>query len=99
MQRVAEVPSVVATAAPIGCRLPESVSPGETPGVYTGRSRQTFQDGKKDLSERIHKCPECNFEINRDIAAAQIICQRGVITVRAVGQIVDQIDARWRTVG
>ena len=83
MQRVAEVPSVVATAAPIGCRFPESVSPGETPGVYTGRSRQTFQDGKKDLSERTHKCPECQCEINRDVAAAKVICNRGITAALA----------------
>ncbi|NEQ87698.1 MAG: transposase [Moorea sp. SIO2I5] len=31
------------------------------------------QTGKKDLSERIHKCPECQYEINRDVAAAQVI--------------------------
>ncbi len=40
-------------------------------------SRQTFQDGKKDLSERIHKCPDCGFEVNRDIASAMVICTRG----------------------
>ncbi|MEB3282654.1 MAG: zinc ribbon domain-containing protein [Lyngbya sp.] len=48
-------------------------------------SRQTFQDGKKDLSERTHKCPECQYEINRDVAAAKVICNRGIA---AVGQIV-----------
>ncbi|NEP87063.1 MAG: transposase [Okeania sp. SIO2C2] len=53
--------------------------------------------GKKDLSEREHKSPECNYSINRDVAAAKVICYRGVT---AVGQIVvQQIDARWRTVG
>uniref|UniRef100_A0A1D9G275 Transposase n=1 Tax=Moorena producens (strain JHB) TaxID=1454205 RepID=A0A1D9G275_MOOP1 len=41
--------------------------------------------GKKNLSERIHKCPQCEHEINRDVAAAKIICQRGIT---AVGQIV-----------
>ncbi|WP_293129907.1 transposase [Okeania sp. SIO3I5] len=46
-------------------------------GAYTG---------KKDLSERIHKCPKCQYEINRDVAAAKMICHRGVI---AVGQIVE----------
>jgi putative transposase len=45
--------------------------------------------GKKDLSERIHKCPECQYEINRDVAAAKVICNRGIA---AVGQIVEQID-------
>ncbi len=27
--------------------------------------------GKKDLAERIHKCPECQYEINRDIASSK----------------------------
>ena len=68
-------------------------------GVYFGKVdyRYTSQicpncgthTGKKDLSERIHKCPECNFEINRDVAAARIVCQRGIA---AVGQIVEEID-------
>ena len=68
-------------------------------GVYFGKVdyRYTSQicpncgatTGKKDLSLRIHKCPECQYEMNRDVAAAQVICQRGIA---AVGQIVDQID-------
>ncbi|NEO92134.1 MAG: transposase [Moorea sp. SIO3G5] len=45
--------------------------------------------GKKDLSERLHQCPECGYECNRDVAAAKVICQRGVT---AVGQIVEEID-------
>ncbi|NEO39842.1 MAG: transposase [Moorea sp. SIOASIH] len=45
--------------------------------------------GKKNLSERIHKCPECQYEINRNVAAAKVICQRGIT---AVGQIVEKID-------
>ncbi|NEQ74378.1 MAG: transposase [Okeania sp. SIO2C9] len=64
-------------------------------GVYFGKVdyRYTSQicpncgahTGKKDLSERIHKCPECQYEINRDVAAAKVICHRGIT---AVGQIV-----------
>ncbi|KMW70597.1 RNA-guided endonuclease InsQ/TnpB family protein [Limnoraphis robusta] len=45
--------------------------------------------GKKDLAERIHKCRSCQYEINRDVAAAKVICNRGVT---AVGQIVEEID-------
>lgn len=41
--------------------------------------------GKKDLSERIHKCFECGYETNRDVAAAQVVMQRGYT---AVGHIV-----------
>lgn len=69
-------------------------------GVYFGKVdyRYTSQicpncgahTGKKDLSERIHKCPECQYEINRDVAAAKVICNRGIA---AVGQVVaEQID-------
>lgn len=43
--------------------------------------------GKKDLKERIHSCPECGFTIDRDVAAAMIIEQRGLT---AVGQTVLQ---------
>ncbi|AOX03837.1 transposase [Moorena producens PAL-8-15-08-1] len=68
-------------------------------GVYFGKVDYRFTSqicpscgthtGKKDLSERIHFCPECQHEINRDIAAAKVICQRGIT---AVGQIVEKID-------
>jgi putative transposase len=44
--------------------------------------------GKKELDERIHSCPVCSFTINRDVAAAQVVRNRGVT---AVGQIVAQI--------
>ena len=37
--------------------------------------------GKKDLSERFHKCSECGFETDRDIAAAIVIEQRGLAAV------------------
>ncbi|MEG4287394.1 transposase [Microcoleus sp. C2C3] len=40
--------------------------------------------GKKELSERVHKCSECGYETNRDVAAAQVVLQRGYT---AVGQI------------
>ena len=44
--------------------------------------------GKKNLSERIHSCSNCGYTTNRDVAAAQIVCQRGLV---AVGQPVNQI--------
>jgi putative transposase len=37
--------------------------------------------GKKDLSERTHHCPECRYTANRDVAAAQVVMQRGVSAV------------------
>ncbi|WP_397333926.1 zinc ribbon domain-containing protein [Oscillatoria salina] len=40
---------------------------------------------KKKLNQRVHSCPECNFTTNRDVAAAMIVEQKGLI---AVGQTV-----------
>ena len=40
--------------------------------------------GKKELSERVHRCQTCGYETNRDVAAAQVVLQRGYT---AVGQI------------
>ena len=34
--------------------------------------------GKKDLSERVHSCPSCGYKTERDVAAAQIVMQRGI---------------------
>ena len=39
--------------------------------------------GKKDLSLREHNCPECGYKTHRDVAAAQVIRDRGIL---AVGQ-------------
>ncbi len=43
------------------------------------------QTGKKALSERVHHCSECGVVIDRDVAAAQVVAQRGLV---AVGQTV-----------
>ncbi|EAZ89033.1 ISSoc12, transposase [Crocosphaera chwakensis CCY0110] len=37
-----------------------------------------FHTGKKLLSEREHNCPECGYITHRDVAAAQVIRNRGV---------------------
>lgn len=42
--------------------------------------------GKKELNERIHSCPECGYTNDRDIAAAEVIRNRGLEI--AVGTIV-----------
>jgi len=34
--------------------------------------------GKKELNQRVHNCPECGYERDRDVAAAEIVCHRGV---------------------
>jgi putative transposase len=41
--------------------------------------------GKKQLSERVHHCDECGCTTDRDVAAAQVVEQRGLV---AVGQTV-----------
>lgn len=42
----------------------------------------------KDLSVRVHECPECGYKTDRDVASAQVIRNRGV---SAVGQTVAEI--------
>ena len=37
--------------------------------------------GKKELSERGHHCSECGYTTDRDVAAAQVVMQRGLVTV------------------
>jgi putative transposase len=44
--------------------------------------------GKKTLDIRVHKCPECGYQTHRDVAAAQVIRNRGV---NAVGRTVLEI--------
>ncbi|MGB9774821.1 MAG: RNA-guided endonuclease InsQ/TnpB family protein [Bacteroidota bacterium] len=43
--------------------------------------------GKKELSERVHHCDECGYTTDRDVAAAQVIMQRGLALI-ADGQSV-----------
>ena len=37
--------------------------------------------GKKELSVRVHKCNECGYEIDRDVAAAQVVKNKGLAAV------------------
>jgi putative transposase len=41
--------------------------------------------GKKELSQRVHHCDNCGYTTNRDVAAAQVVKERGL---SAVGQVV-----------
>ncbi|BAY48753.1 putative transposase IS891/IS1136/IS1341 family protein [Scytonema sp. HK-05] len=34
--------------------------------------------GKKELKDRVHSCPECGYMTHRDVAAAQVIRNRGI---------------------
>ncbi len=42
--------------------------------------------GKKEIYERVHSCSKCGYTTDRDVAAAQIVQQRGVV---AIGHIVE----------
>lgn len=57
-------------------------------GVYFAKVNQDYTSqvcpqcdthtGKKDLSDRLHVCHECGYTTHRDVAAAQVIRNRGV---------------------
>ena len=42
---------------------------------------------KKDLSIRVHNCPECNYEADRDVAAAQVLKNRGIEQISTAGLV------------
>jgi putative transposase len=44
----------------------------------------------KDLSVRVHSCPECRYTTDRDVAASQVVRKRGLISISAEGQSVLQ---------
>jgi putative transposase len=41
--------------------------------------------GKKELNVRVHQCPECGYVQDRDVAAAEVIRNRGLELNTAVG--------------
>ncbi len=44
--------------------------------------------GKKELKDRVHSCPKCGYTTHRDVAAAQVIRNRGISALgRSVAQI------------
>ncbi|MFB8791198.1 MAG: transposase [Potamolinea sp.] len=43
--------------------------------------------GKKELSDRLHVCPECGYTTHRDVVAAQVIRNRGI---SALGRSVEE---------
>ncbi|MEA5420829.1 transposase [Spirulina sp. CCNP1310] len=43
--------------------------------------------GKKDLSDRLHACHNCGYRTHRDVAAAQVIRNRGI---NALGRSVEE---------
>ncbi|NET62745.1 MAG: transposase, partial [Symploca sp. SIO2E6] len=45
--------------------------------------------GKKDLLTRLHLCNECGYIAHRDVAAAQVVRNRGIAQLSEVGRILD----------
>jgi putative transposase len=39
------------------------------------------ETGKKELSERVHSCHNCGYTTYRDVAATQVVLQRGLAAV------------------
>ena len=68
-------------------------------GIYFQKvdSRKTSQTcpsygtetGKKELSERVYVCENCGYTTDRDVAAAQVVLNRGCA---AVGQTVKMLN-------
>ena len=67
-------------------------------GVYFDRVNKDYtsqvcpqcdtHSGKKELKDRVHSCPECGYTTHRDVAAAQVIRNRGISALgRSVAQI------------
>ena len=60
-------------------------------GIYFGKvdangtsqicPRCQTHTGKKGLQQRVHICPECGYQTNRDVAAAQVVLLRGYTAV------------------
>ena len=46
--------------------------------------------GKKDLSVRLHICPECNYVQNRDIAASEVVRNRGLENIAVGAPVIKQ---------
>lgn len=61
----------------------EKVNKDYTSQVCPNCDRHT---GKKALDNRVHNCPECGYTTHRDVAAAQVIRNRGL---SAEGRFVD----------
>jgi len=46
--------------------------------------------GKKDLSQRVHSCDSCGYQADRDVAAAQVVKERGLSTVGQAGKMLTE---------
>jgi putative transposase len=46
--------------------------------------------GRKELSQRVHSCTSCGYTTDRDVAAAQVVKERGLSTVRQIGTMLTE---------
>ncbi len=46
--------------------------------------------GKKDLSVRVHHCPECGYIQNRDIVASEVVRDRGLENIAVGAPVIKQ---------
>ena len=46
--------------------------------------------GNKELSQRVHYCPDCHHQGDRDVAAAQVLAQSGLTAVGHTVKMLDQ---------
>jgi putative transposase len=46
--------------------------------------------GRKELSQRVHSCPSCGYTTDRDVAAAQVVKERGLSTVGQIGTMLTE---------
>ena len=51
--------------------------------------------GKKDLSDRIHSCSHCGYTTHRDVAAAQVVRNRGLVQLSEGGRLFDVKEIAW----
>jgi putative transposase len=51
--------------------------------------------GKKELKDRIHVCHNCGYTTHRDVAAAQVIRNRGVVQLSEGGRLLDVKKNAW----
>ncbi len=49
--------------------------------------------GKKDLSLRLHDCPECGYKKNRDVAASEVIRNRGLENIAVGAPVIKRTSA------
>ncbi len=74
----------------------ERVDPNLTSQICPGCQTIT---GKKSLSQRVHSCPECGYTTDRDVAAAQVVEQRGLKEIASSGETPDACADRAVAVG